>query len=253
MKNRVNFYSVIIGTELLNGRRKDAHFAFLNQELLKRGWEHKASFVIEDDKELMLKIFNLIKSDEHSVMFCFGGIGATPDDFTRQIAADAFTNSQMEFHEEAKKRIENRFKDEAYPHRVNMAYLPINAKLLKNVVNDVAGFYLEDRFFFTPGFPSMSQSMVLEALDRHYTKSNIKKYRKTVTIVSSENDLIEVMKKIPTHLEFSSLPKIIGEERRVVISVAGYNQDEVNFAFKLFLDFCLENKKEYVLEDINDI
>ena len=91
MKNRVNFYSVIIGTELLNGRRKDAHFAFLNQELLKRGWEHKASFVIEDDKELMLKIFNLIKSDEHSVMFCFGGIGATPDDFTRQIAADAFT------------------------------------------------------------------------------------------------------------------------------------------------------------------
>lgn len=134
-----------------------------------------------------------------------------------------------------------------------MAYLPINAKLLKNVVNDVAGFYLEDRFFFTPGFPSMSQSMVLEALDRHYTKSNIKKYRKTVTIISSENDLIEVMKKIPTHLEFSSLPKIIGEERRVVISVAGYNQDEVNFAFKLFLDFCLENKKEYVLEDINDI
>ena len=56
------------------------------------------------------------------------------------------------------------------------------------------------------------------------------------------------MKKIPTHLEFSSLPKIIGEEGRVVISVAGYNQDEVNFAFKLFLDFCLENKKEYVLE-----
>ena len=41
MKKRVNFYSVIIGTELLNGRRKDAHFEFLNQELLKRGWEQK--------------------------------------------------------------------------------------------------------------------------------------------------------------------------------------------------------------------
>jgi molybdopterin-biosynthesis enzyme MoeA-like protein len=56
-----------------------------------------------------------------------------------------------------------------------MAYLPINAKLLKNVVNDVAGFYLEDRFFFTPGFPSMSQSMVLEALDRHYYKIKYQK------------------------------------------------------------------------------
>ena len=50
MNKRVNFYSVIIGTELLNGRRKDAHFSFLNEELLKRGWEHKASFVIIDDK-----------------------------------------------------------------------------------------------------------------------------------------------------------------------------------------------------------
>ena len=58
--NKINFYSVIIGTELLNGRRKDAHFSFLNQQLLERGWEHKASFVIEDDPELMLNIFNLI-------------------------------------------------------------------------------------------------------------------------------------------------------------------------------------------------
>ena len=36
-------------------------------------------------------------------MFCFGGIGATPDDFTRQIAADAFTNSQMGFTKKQKK------------------------------------------------------------------------------------------------------------------------------------------------------
>lgn len=251
MKKRVNFYSVIIGTELLNGRRKDAHFAFLNQELLKRGWEHKASFVIEDDKELMLKIFNLIKSDEHSVMFCFGGIGATPDDFTRVVASKAFTNSKLEFHEEAKKRIINQFKEEAYPHRVNMANLPINAKLLKNVVNDVAGFYLEDRFFFTPGFPSMSQSMVLEALDRHYTKSNIKKYRKTVTIVSSENDLIDTMNKIPKEIELSSLPKIIGEKRKVVISLAGYDKNEVELHFQLFVDYCFDFKKEYIFEDIN--
>src|SRR5210317_2007367 len=109
---KINFYSVIIGTELLNGRRKDAHFSFLNEQLLKRGWEHKASFVIEDDIELMLNIFNLIKADKNSVMFCFGGIGSTPDDYTRQTAAKAFTDSKMEFHEESKRKIENRFKEE---------------------------------------------------------------------------------------------------------------------------------------------
>jgi molybdopterin-biosynthesis enzyme MoeA-like protein len=251
MNKKVNFYSVIIGTELLNGRRTDAHFSFLNKQLLQRGWEHKASFVIADDPKLMFDIFNLIKSDENSVMFCFGGIGATPDDYTRQTAARAFTDYKMEFHEEAKSRILKQFGDEAYPHRINMAYLPINAKLLKNVVNNVAGFYLEDRFFFTPGFPSMSQAMVVEALDKVYPKSNIEKYRRVMTINASENDLIDTMKKIPENIELSSLPKIIGDKRKVVISLAGYDEDEVEKYFGMFVDYCLEFGKEFVFEDVS--
>ena len=251
MLEKPNFYSVIIGTELLNGRRKDAHFAFLNQQLLSRGWEQKASFVINDDTNLMENIFNLIKSDPNSVMFCFGGIGATPDDYTREIAGKVFTSGAMEFHEEAKNRIINQFGDEAYPHRINMAYLPINAKLLKNVVNNVAGFYLEDRFFFTPGFPSMSQAMVIEALDKLYPKSNLKKYRLVMTIETSENDLIDTMKKIPSHIELSSLPKIIGDKRKVVISLAGYDKDEVEKYFGMFVDYCEKNEKEFILKDIS--
>jgi molybdopterin-biosynthesis enzyme MoeA-like protein len=247
---KINFYSVIIGTELLNGRRKDAHFSFLNAQLLMRGWEHKASFVIEDDTKLMFDIFNLIKSDLNSVMFCFGGIGATPDDYTRQTAAQCFTNDKMEFNEDAKNRIINQFQEEAYPHRINMAYLPIGANLLKNVVNNVAGFYLEDRFFFTPGFPSMSQAMVIEALDKLYPKSQ-EKYKKVLTATCSENDLIDTMKKIPEDLDFSSLPKIFENSRKVVISLAGYDKDEVDKYFQLFIDYCEENQKEYILKDIN--
>jgi molybdopterin-biosynthesis enzyme MoeA-like protein len=249
-EKKVNFYSVIIGTELLNGRRADAHFAFLNQQLLSRGWEHKASFVIEDDPKLMFNIFNLIKSDPDSVMFCFGGIGATPDDYTRQTAAKAFTDYKMEFHEEAKNRIINQFGQEAYPHRINMAYLPKNAKLLTNIVNNVAGFYLEDRFFFTPGFPSMSQAMVIEALDNLYPKSQ-EKYRCVMTIDCSENDLINTMKKMPKHLDFASLPRFISDTRKVVISLAGYDKDEVDKYFQLFIDFCELNEKDFVLKDIN--
>ena len=253
MLEKPNFYSVIIGTELLNGRRKDAHFAFLNQQLLSRGWEQKASFVINDNTNLMENIFNLIKSDPNSVMFCFGGIGATPDDYTREVAGKVFTSGAMEFHEEAKTRIINQFADEAYPHRINMAYLPINAKLLKNVVNNVAGFYLEDRFFFTPGFPSMSQAMVIEALDKLYPKSDIQKYRKVMTINASENDLIYTMQKIPKNIDLSSLPKILGDKRKVVISLAGYDKDEVEKYFKLFVDYCLEFDKEFVFEDVSII
>jgi len=248
MKN-LNFYSVIIGTEILNGRRKDAHFTFLNQELIKRGWNHKASFIIVDDKDLMLQIFNLIKADLNSVMFCFGGIGTTPDDFTREIAAKAFTQGSMQFHEEAKQRIIDQFQQEAYPHRVNMAYLPIKAKLLHNVVNNVAGFYLEDRFFFTPGFPSMSQSMVIEALDKLYPKNSIKRYKQTITIETSENDLIDIMKQIPQDIEFSSLPKILEDKRFCVIFLASNSKALIDKYMDMFLYYCNKYKVKYILED----
>lgn len=250
MSTHYNFYSVIIGTELLNGRRKDAHFSFLNEQLLKRGWTHKASFVIEDDVNLMEDIFKLIKSDENSVMFCFGGIGATPDDYTREIASKVFRDGKSEYHEKAKELIINQFGNDAYPHRIEMAYLPLNAKLLKNVVNNVAGFYLDDRFFFTPGFPSMSQSMVIEALDKHYLKNSIEKHRLTLTAFCGENDLIDIMKKISKNVELSSLPKIIDNKRMVVLSLSSFDNEILEKDFSMFTNYLDEFNINYQLKDI---
>ena len=71
----MNFYSVIIGTELLNGRREDAHFPFLNSELLKRGWTHKGSFVIKDEPDFINSVFQLIKNDpkiNHLILIMIG-------------------------------------------------------------------------------------------------------------------------------------------------------------------------------------
>ncbi len=250
MSQTPNFYSVIIGTELLNGRRKDAHFSFLNDQLLKRGWTHKASFMIEDDTTFMKNVFNLIKADKNSVMFCYGGIGATPDDYTRQIASEVFRNGQMQFNSKAKELIEKQFGEEAYPHRINMAYLPKNAKLLKNIVNNVPGFYLDDRFFFTPGFPSMSQTMVCEALDRYYKKNKKQKYRSSLTIFTGENELIDFMKSLPKQLEASSLPKLVEEERSAVLSLASFDKNLLEIYFKKAQEY-LDNKKiKYILRDM---
>ncbi|MCD6190648.1 MAG: competence/damage-inducible protein A, partial [Sulfurimonas sp.] len=83
----MNFYALIIGTEILNARREDKHFIFLRDELSKYGHELFASFIVKDDVELIGKCFELIKNDEKSVLFSFGGIGSTPDDLTREISA----------------------------------------------------------------------------------------------------------------------------------------------------------------------
>jgi len=244
----MNFYSVIIGTELLNGRRKDAHFSFLNEELLKRGWEQKANFVIKDDPSFMEDIYRLIKNDPDAVMFSFGGIGSTPDDFTRVCAANVFTNGKMEEHKIAKQCILDKFGEDSYPHRITMAQLPLNAGLLHNVVNNIPGFSLENKYFFTPGFPSMSQSMIIEALDRYYPK-NKEKFRFFLNADCSENELIEVMKQIPQSVDFSSLPHIENEKRTVVISVGSYDKIEAEYYFNLFIEQLNEKKIKFSLED----
>ncbi len=218
-----HFYSVIIGSELLNGRRVDKHFAFINQELLNRGLLHVGNFVIEDKPFLIQNCFNMILQDPKSVMFCFGGIGATPDDLTRAIASEVFTGQELSLHVKAKELIEQQFGEEAYPHRISMAMLPPQADLLHNVVNNVPGFSLFNRFFFTPGFPSMAWPMVQEALNQHFP-SQAPLFSETFIVEAPENDLIEIMEALPTELTFSSLPRFIEEKRIVEIYLAHSNE-----------------------------
>jgi len=237
----MHFYQVIIGSEILNRRRKDKHFDFLSAELIARGEKLHASFIIEDNRELIEKVFTIIKSDPESIMFSFGGIGSTPDDLTREIAAKVFTNKPLTTHQEAKERILNQFGDDAYPHRILMAELPENAGLLDNPVNNVPGFSLEDRFFFVPGFPEMAHPMIKQALSK--VLPEIKPVcRKTFTALVSENDLIEMMHKVPQEIELSSLPAICGDKRIAVISLCSKDSALVELWYAKFIEF-MENKK----------
>lgn len=217
------FYSVIIGTELLNGRRSDAHFAFVNQALRKRNWEHAGSMLIDDKPELMENLFRMIASEEGSVMFCFGGIGATPDDYTRQVAARVFTDGNMAIHPEGEAILKERFGGELTRKRLQLVNFPAGASLLTNVVNGVPGFYLKERFFFAPGFPDMAHPMVDEALDRFYPQGEIK-YRKSMVLYASEGSMIDLMEELPVEVEFSSLPNTDNSVREVELSFAGYDE-----------------------------
>ncbi len=229
----MNFYAVIIGTEILNGRRKDKHFEFLKNELAKYGHELFASFVIKDDEELMKRTYSMIKEDKDAVMFSFGGIGSTPDDLTRKIAAEVFRDSELVTHEKFKQDIIERFGEEAYPHRIHMADLPPKVELLHNPVNNMSGFSLDERFFFMPGFPSMSHPMVEKIIQTHFSTPQ-KKFRYTLKAKTSENTLIDLMKQLPKSIELSSLPVFINEKPNVELSLCGENEEEVKKYFYMF-------------------
>ncbi|MEK6660220.1 MAG: molybdopterin-binding protein [Campylobacterota bacterium] len=242
----MNFYACIIGSEILNGRRVDKHFEFLKNELQKYGHDLIASFVIKDDENLIKKIYKLIKDDEQSVMFSFGGIGATPDDLTRAIAAEIFTSQPLERHKKFEHDIIDRFGEEAYPHRIHMADLPHNSELLFNPINNMSGFSLEERYFFTPGFPQMSHPMVSSVIEKLFSKS-VQKYRLTLLAQTSENTLITLMKQLPAEIELSSLPILNDGKASVEISLCGVDKLYVEKQFGLFTKFLEESNIIYSL------
>ena len=231
----MNFYALIIGTEILNGRREDQHFEFVKNELAKYGHELFASFIIKDDRELIKKSFEMIKEDAKSVLFSFGGIGSTPDDLTREIASQVFRASPVVVHEKFLQDIIDRFKEKAYPHRIHMADLPPQSDLLFNPVNNMSGFSLDDRFFFTPGFPSMAHPMIEEVIKKHFSDS-IQKFRKTLLADTSEESLITLMQKLPDTIELSCLPMFINNKAKVELSLSSTESKEVEANFEIFVN-----------------
>ncbi len=79
---------IIIGDEILSGKRIDAHFsrvvAVLAARGLQLGW---AEYLGDDPARITATLQRSFATDD--IVFCCGGIGATPDDHTRLAAANA--------------------------------------------------------------------------------------------------------------------------------------------------------------------
>jgi molybdopterin-biosynthesis enzyme MoeA-like protein len=208
---KMKFGALIIGDEILSGKRQDKHFEYLQKTLKK--YELSLSWVkyIQDESEdIIQSIIETIKPD--TVVFSFGGIGATPDDFTRQAAAKAF-NLQLTRNYEAVKCIEEQFGEGAYPKRVLMADIPQGALLIPNEINKIPGFKIKNHHFL-PGFPEMAWPMVEWVLHSHYQELlNQNDFVEASIWINnvSESKLIdlmnEIVKKYP-EIKLFSLPKL---------------------------------------------
>jgi molybdopterin-biosynthesis enzyme MoeA-like protein len=159
------FGAFIIGDELLVGKREDKHLGFLIGALARRGlrlaW---AQYLGDDPARLTEALARSFASED--VVFSFGGIGATPDDHTRQCAAAAL-GVALKLHPDAEREIRARFGGEATPQRLQMGEFPEGASIIPNPVNRIPGFSARDHHF-VPGFPQMAWPMVEWLLDSRY-------------------------------------------------------------------------------------
>jgi molybdopterin-biosynthesis enzyme MoeA-like protein len=216
------FGAFIIGDELLVGKREDKHLGFLIGALAKRGlrlsWAH---YLGDEPARITAALKQSLASQD--VVFSFGGIGATPDDHTRQCAAAAL-NVQLRIHPDAEREIRARFGGEVTPQRLQMGEFPAGSAIIPNPVNRIPGFSVRDHHF-VPGFPQMAWPMVEWVLDTKYRdRFNAQEWKEQSILVfeAGESQLIPAMQAVEANykgVKVFSLPSMGQDGSRIHVEL----------------------------------
>ena len=172
------FGLIVIGDEILSGRRQDKHLSKLIELLNERGLSLSwAKYVADDPEQITATLKDSFASGD--VVFSTGGIGATPDDHTRQCAALAL-GTKTALHPTAQELIAGRIQvmaegdpakaDLSAPenqHRFKMGEFPLGSDIIPNPYNQIPGFSIREHYF-VPGFPVMAAPMMAWCLDNYY-------------------------------------------------------------------------------------
>jgi molybdopterin-biosynthesis enzyme MoeA-like protein len=229
---------VIVGDEILSGKRADKHFAKVVELLAERGMALSwARYVGDDPARITADLRDAFaQAAEGAVVFSCGGIGATPDDHTRQCAAAAL-GRPLDLHPQAKDLITERMRDVAAEqgvpfepdradnvHRLQMGVFFQGAEIVPNPYNKIPGFALRHPLaadgaggggvYFVPGFPVMAWPMVAWVLDthcRHLHRLAPREERSVIVFGSMEATLTPLMERIEADhpaIKVFSLPSV---------------------------------------------
>ncbi len=234
--------ALIIGDEILSGKRLDKHLVKLIAMLSARGLRLTWARYIGDDHELLVDALEQSFSSA-DLVFSFGGIGATPDDMTRQAAAQALGRPLL-LHPEAARLIAQRCADMAREgkgsadmtipenrQRLKMGEFPEGAGLIPNPFNRIPGFNVEDHWF-VPGFPVMAWPMIEWVLDTHYRylfhrgeqiDRSLRVYETAESVVTP---LLEAIESAFAGIKVYSLPSVgeDGDRRHIELGVKGVGE-----------------------------
>jgi molybdopterin-biosynthesis enzyme MoeA-like protein len=172
------FGLLVVGDEILSGKRVDKHLSKVVELLNARGLQLEWAQYLPDSRARLVNALRTTFASGDHVLSC-GGIGSTPDDHTRQAVAEAL-GTGIALHPEAAELIAARCREMAAEgrgdadmttaenrQRLKMGEFPFGAQIIPNPYNRIAGFSIE-RHWFVPGFPVMAWPMIEWVLETHY-------------------------------------------------------------------------------------
>ena len=227
---------IIVGDEILSGRRVDLHLPRVIEMLGKRGLLLSWVKIVGDDKAVLDETLRQSFASG-DIVFSTGGIGATPDDMTREAAARALGVPVVRHPEGAKileKFAQARGRTLA-DHQYKLVEFPEGAELIDNPINTIPGFSVRDHHF-VPGFPEMAWAMIEWVLDNRYSHLNDQNYKEVAILIKGqyESAMAPLMEDIEAkHMDVKTfcLPSMKGDVPVNEIGLKGEG-DKVDLAFE---------------------
>jgi len=238
------FGLLVVGDEILSGKRADKHMPQVIELLAACGLALAWVRFAPDDRSALTHTLREALAGR-DVVFACGGIGATPDDHTRQAAASAL-GVGLQLHPQARALIEARsrqlaalkghaFEPEHPEHlqRLQMGEFPQGARIIPNPYNQIPGFSCTSPSGATlhavPGFPVMAWPMIEWLLEQHYAahfQRGAQGERSVIVYQGIEAQLTPLMRQIEaTHPQCKvfSLPSVDHPEygRHLELGVKG--------------------------------
>jgi molybdopterin-biosynthesis enzyme MoeA-like protein len=238
------FGLIIIGDEILSGKRADKHMPKVIELLAQRGLSLSWVRYEGDDRPRITQTLRDAFASGDAVFSC-GGIGATPDDHTRQCAASAL-GVGLRLHPEARQLIVQRMQEVAAEqgqvfeadrpdnvHRLNMGVFPEGSRIIPNPYNKIPGFSCVGAgggaVHFVPGFPVMAWPMIDWVLEHHYREyfQRVARVERSVIVMGAmEATLTPLMERLEADhpgIKVFSLPSVDHPEygRHIELGVKG--------------------------------
>src|SRR5919201_2366675 len=159
---------ICTGDEVLTGKIVNSNFSYMSTKLEDVGLSVQWETTVGDDRESLLRAFQLA-AERADAVIVNGGLGPTVDDLSQEIAAQA-AGVELVLHEEWLVKMEDFFKRRSRvmpPNNRKQAMLPSTAEVIDNPIGTACGFALDigrARFYFTPGVPRELRRMLEEQI-----------------------------------------------------------------------------------------
>jgi molybdopterin-biosynthesis enzyme MoeA-like protein len=268
---------IIVGDEILSGKREDKHLAKVIELLTARGMALSwVRYCGDEPEQLTADLVYAMRSGD--LVFSCGGIGATPDDHTRQCAATAW-GLPLQMHPQARDLIMERMRAMAaekgevfdalgdksgdHSHRLNMGVFPHGAAIIPNPFNKIPGFSLkgiagQGAVYFVPGFPVMAWPMIAWVLDTHYAhllRSQVQHECSVIVMGAMEASLTPLMLEIEAEfpgVKVFSLPSVDHPQwgKHIDLGVKGSSASEVQAAYTMMRKGLLSRQVELGPESV---